>query len=104
MDIESKKKDIKQLITSNRVVLFMKGTKEAPQCGFSAQVVHLLNDLRTDYITQDVLADPLLREAIKAFSDWPTVPQLYVDGEFIGGCDITLELAQSGELQSLLQA
>jgi monothiol glutaredoxin len=85
------------------IVLFMKGTKQAPQCGFSGQVVHILNELGAEYETRDILADPVLREAIKQFSDWPTLPQLYINGEFIGGCDIVTELYENGELKELVE-
>jgi monothiol glutaredoxin len=93
---------IDEMIASNDVVLFMKGNREAPQCGFSSTVVGILNGLVADYATADVLADPAIREGIKEYSEWPTVPQLYVRGEFIGGCDIVQELAASGELAQSL--
>ena len=93
---------IDEMIASNDVVLFMKGNREAPQCGFSSTVVGILNGLVADYATADVLADPAVREGIKEYSEWPTVPQLYVRGEFIGGCDIVQELAASGELAKSL--
>jgi monothiol glutaredoxin len=93
---------IQTLVTRDRVVLFMKGVRRAPQCGFSASVVELLDEWLDDYATVDVLADPDLREGVKAFSDWPTIPQLYVDGEFVGGADILRELDQSGELAETL--
>ena len=102
MNIEAKKKEIDQEVKSNKVVLYMKGTKHAPQCGFSAQIAHILNTSGVNYLDRDVLSDPELREAIKHYSDWPTIPQLYIDGEFIGGCDIAVELSKSGELQKLL--
>jgi len=89
---------IEEMIASNDVVLFMKGNREAPQCGFSSTVVGILDGLVADYATADVLADPAVREGIKEFSQWPTIPQLYVRGEFLGGCDIVQELAASGEL------
>ena len=95
--LETMKKTIKQDVTDNKIVLFMKGNKQMPQCGFSAQVVTILNDLAVDYETRDILQDEVLRQAIKDFSDWPTLPQLYVDAEFIGGCDIITELYQNGE-------
>ncbi len=94
---------IDDLVTSNEVVLFMKGTRDAPQCGFSATVVGILDGLISEYSTLDVLTDPSLREGIKAYSEWPTVPQLYVRGEFVGGCDIIQELAGSGELIQALK-
>jgi monothiol glutaredoxin len=85
------------------VVLFMKGTPQFPQCGFSAQVVQILDHLGVPYKGLDVLASDDLRQGIKTYSSWPTVPQLYVKGEFVGGCDIVREMFQAGELQSLLQ-
>jgi monothiol glutaredoxin len=90
------------LIASDRVVLFMKGDRRMPQCGFSAAVVTLLDERLADYTTVDVLADPALREGVKVYSSWPTVPQLYVAGEFLGGCDIASEMAASGELDEKL--
>ncbi|MBJ80265.1 MAG: monothiol glutaredoxin, Grx4 family [Myxococcales bacterium] len=95
-------KQIEQLIAGNKVVLFMKGTPQMPQCGFSATVVEILNDIVSDYDTVNVLADQNIRENIKVFSNWPTIPQLYVDGEFLGGCDIVKEMNASGELQTAL--
>jgi monothiol glutaredoxin len=94
---------IEQTIGSDRVVLFMKGTRDFPQCGFSARVVQMLDRLVPDYTTVDVLADAAIRQGIKDFSSWPTIPQLYVAGEFIGGCDIVTEMFQSGELQALMR-
>jgi monothiol glutaredoxin len=93
---------ISELIDTNRVVLFMKGTRSFPQCGFSATVVQILNDLVPEYHTVNVLKDPDIREGIKEFSSWPTIPQLYVDGKFVGGCDIVREMYSAGELQGLL--
>jgi monothiol glutaredoxin len=93
---------ITQVLQENPVVLYMKGTRSAPQCGFSARVVEILDGLVTDYRTVDVLADPELREGIKEFSSWPTIPQLYVRGEFVGGCDIVAALYESGELMDKL--
>lgn len=93
---------IQDHITTNRVVLYMKGSKDSPQCGFSSQVVQILNTLGIEYASFNVLEDGELRNGIKAFSDWPTLPQLYIDGEFIGGCDIVSQLYQSGELQAKL--
>lgn len=90
-------------IDTTRVMLFMKGIPEAPMCGFSKTVVDILKHLDVDFASANVLEDMELREGIKAFSDWPTIPQLYVDGNFIGGCDIAVEMFQSGELQRLLQ-
>ena len=94
---------IASTIGAERVVLFMKGNRSAPQCGFSATVVQILDSLVPEYTTVDVLADPEVRQGIKDFSSWPTVPQLYVGGEFVGGCDIIRELYTSGELETLLQ-
>jgi len=94
---------IQAAVDADRVVLFMKGTREFPQCGFSARVVQMLDRVVPSYTTVDVLADPAIRQGIKDFSSWPTIPQLYVGGEFIGGCDIVTEMFQSGELQSLMR-
>ncbi len=92
---------IKETVTSNDVVLFMKGTKEMPQCGFSSRVAGVLNYMDVQFADVNVLADEALRQGIKDYSDWPTVPQLYVKGEFIGGCDIITEMTLSGELDTL---
>lgn len=89
---------IKQDLTSNDVVLFMKGTPVFPQCGFSAAVVQVLSHIGVPFKGIDILADPELREGIKVYSDWPTIPQLYVKGEFVGGCDIIREMFETGEL------
>ena len=93
---------IRKDIADNEVVLFMKGTPVFPQCGFSATVVQVLSHLGVKFKGVDVLQDPGLRQGVKDFSNWPTVPQLYVKGEFIGGCDIVREMFQSGELQQVL--
>ncbi|RJE79821.1 Grx4 family monothiol glutaredoxin [Paracoccus sp. JM45] len=93
--------NIKEIITTNPVVLFMKGTKEMPQCGFSSRVAGVLNYMGVNFQDVNVLADQDLRQGIKDFSDWPTIPQLYVDGEFVGGCDIITEMTLSGELDQL---
>lgn len=93
---------IKQQIGENDVVLFMKGTPVFPQCGFSAAVVQALSVMGVKFKGIDVLADPDLREGIKQFSNWPTVPQLYVKGEFLGGCDIVREMYETGELEQFL--
>lgn len=93
---------IAKIIADTPVVLFMKGVPAAPQCGFSASVVKVLEALGVPFEGVNVLADPFLREGIKEFSDWPTVPQLYVKGEFVGGSDIVREMYQSGELQALV--
>tara|TARA_R110002051_G_scaffold7041_7_gene33193 strand:- start:4673 stop:5032 length:360 start_codon:yes stop_codon:yes gene_type:complete len=92
---------IKQTVTANDVVLFMKGTKEMPQCGFSSRVAGVLNFLGVEFADVNVLADEEIRQGIKDYSDWPTVPQLYVKGEFVGGCDIITEMTLSGELDTL---
>ncbi len=93
---------IKADIDSHRIVLFMKGSKSFPQCGFSAQVVQLLKHYGAEFETRNVLQDPALRQGIKDFSSWPTSPQLYVRGEFVGGCDVVTELHETGQLESLL--
>jgi monothiol glutaredoxin len=93
---------IKSDIASNDVVLYMKGTPVFPQCGFSSTVVQVLTHLGVKFKGIDVLSDPSIREGIKQFSNWPTIPQLYVKGEFLGGCDIVREMYESGELQELL--
>ena len=95
---------IEREINEHDVVLFMKGTPVFPQCGFSSLVVQVLSRLGVRFKGVDVLSDPALRQGIKAFSDWPTVPQLYVKGEFVGGCDIVREMYESGELAELLTA
>lgn len=94
---------IKDTVTSNDVVLFMKGTKSMPQCGFSSRVAGVLNFMGVDFQDVDVLADDTIRQGIKDYSDWPTVPQLYVKGEFVGGCDIITEMTLSGELDTLFE-
>ncbi len=94
---------IRDDISTHDVVLFMKGSKKIPQCGFSSAVAQVLGHLGVEYKDVNVLADQELREGIKAFSDWPTIPQLYVKGEFVGGCDIVREMFQTGELQTLLK-
>jgi len=93
---------IRKQVANHDVVLFMKGTKQFPQCGFSGQVAQILGYISGDYKDINVLDDMSVREGIKAFSNWPTIPQLYVKGEFIGGCDIIREMFQSGELTQLL--
>ena len=94
---------IQQEITENPVVLYMKGTPAFPQCGFSARVVQILSHVGVPFAGVNGLEDMEIREGIKAFTNWPTIPQLYVKGEFVGGCDIIMEMFQSGELQTLLQ-
>jgi len=96
------KKIIEEKINSSKVFVFMKGTPEDPQCGFSAQVVSILNDLGIEFTSFDVLSDENIRQAIKEYANWPTIPQLYINGKFIGGCDIVRELAASGELLELI--
>lgn len=94
---------IDNIIKNNDVVLFMKGTAQEPKCGYSAQVVKILNYLEVTFIDVDIMASEELRQAIKDYSDWPTTPQLYVKQEFIGGCDIVTEMFQTGELQELFK-
>ncbi len=93
---------IDEIVNSNDVVLFMKGTALFPQCGFSSRAVAILDHLGVGFETVDVLQDPEIRQGIKAYSDWPTIPQLYVKGEFVGGSDIMMEMFEAGELQQLL--
>ena len=95
---------IRETVTANDVVLFMKGTKSMPQCGFSSRVAGVLNYIGVDFVDVNVLADADIRQGIKDFSDWPTIPQLYVKGEFVGGCDIVTEMTLSGELDQLFEA
>ena len=94
---------IRQQVTENPVVLFMKGTPVFPQCGFSATVVQILSHMGIKFKGVDVLADSSVREGIKEFSSWPTIPQLYVKGEFVGGCDIVREMFETGELQQMFE-
>ncbi|MEK6637833.1 MAG: Grx4 family monothiol glutaredoxin [Pseudomonadota bacterium] len=94
---------IAQIVSTNDVTLFMKGTALFPQCGFSSKAVAILDHLGVAYETVDVLQDPEVRQGIKAFSDWPTIPQLYVKGEFIGGSDIMMEMYEAGELAELME-
>ena len=93
---------IRKAIANNDVVLFMKGTKTFPQCGFSSQVAQILGHMGVDYKDVNVLEDMSIRDGVKSFSDWPTIPQLYVKGEFVGGCDIIREMFQTGELAQLM--
>ncbi|WP_146345177.1 Grx4 family monothiol glutaredoxin [Falsiphaeobacter marinintestinus] len=97
------KTQIAETVKANDVVLFMKGTKEMPQCGFSSRVAGVLNYMGVDFADVNVLADEAIRGGIKEFSDWPTIPQLYVKGEFVGGCDIITEMTLSGELDQLFE-
>ncbi|KAI0489371.1 hypothetical protein KFK09_029213 [Dendrobium nobile] len=92
-----------KVVSSHKVVLFMKGSKDFPQCGFSRTVVQILKTLNVPFETMDILENEVLRQGLKEYSSWPTFPQLYIDGEFFGGCDITVEAYQSGELQELLE-
>ncbi len=93
---------IKQQVTQNNIVLYMKGTPEAPQCGFSGRSVQMLQTCGAQFASVNVLADQEIREGIKQYSNWPTIPQLYIKGQFIGGCDILIDLHQKGELQKLV--
>ena len=100
---ENVKKTINELVEKNEVCLFMKGTPEVPQCGFSMAVSNVLKHLDVNFHSINVLENPDIREGIKTYSDWPTIPQLYVKGEFVGGCDIVKEMFEKGELKELLQ-
>ena len=95
---------IAKLNQENNIVLYMKGSKDFPQCGFSAMTCQILKNVGVDFVDINVLEDIDLRQAIKEYSDWPTIPQLYIKNEFIGGCDIVKEMSQSGELESLLKS
>lgn len=95
---------IKNEVSSNKVFLYLKGTPEMPRCGFSNQVVQILNHLGVEYGARDILPDPRLRQVLSGWSDWPTIPQLFVDGQLVGGCDIVTEMFQSGELQPMVGA
>ncbi|KAE8678545.1 Monothiol glutaredoxin-S14 [Hibiscus syriacus] len=97
------KNTLDKVVTSNKVVLFMKGTKDFPQCGFSNTVVQILNSLNVPFETINILENELLRQALKEYSSWPTFPQLYIEGEFFGGCDITVEAFKNGQLQEQLE-
>ncbi|MEO0351984.1 MAG: Grx4 family monothiol glutaredoxin [Cyanobacteria bacterium P01_A01_bin.15] len=97
------KEKINSLLASNKILVFMKGTKLMPQCGFSNNVAQILNSLGAPYETIDVLADYDIRQGIKEYSNWPTIPQVYIGGEFIGGSDIMIELYQSGKLQEMVE-
>ena len=94
---------IDKLVNDNKIMVFMKGSKLMPQCGFSNNVVQIINTLGVPYETCDILADPEIRQGIKEYSSWPTIPQIYIDGEFVGGSDIAIELYQSGELQQMVE-
>ena len=97
------RKKIEETVSGSKIVLFMKGTKNFPQCGFSARVVESLKKIGEPFLDVNVLADPEVRDGIKEFSSWPTIPQLYINGKFVGGCDIVTELAQNGELEPLIK-
>ena len=101
MDINEQ---IKKDIADHKIILFMKGDKTMPECGFSAAVCDALNQLGAEFETRNVLVDPALRDGIKTFSNWPTIPQLYIKGEFVGGCDIALELFKNGDLKRMVDA
>ena len=96
-------KKIDNEVKKNKIIVYMKGTKAEPQCGFSAAVVDVFNTLGVGFETRDILSDNELREGIKKYSNWPTIPQVYINGKFIGGCDITRELYETGELQKIIQ-
>lgn len=100
---ETTKKRIEETIQGNKVVLYMKGTKNFPQCGFSARVVQALKKVGEPFAEVNVLADPEIRDGIKEYSKWPTIPQLYVNGSFVGGCDIVMDLEQTGELEKTIK-
>ena len=97
------KAKIAQLLNQNKIMVFMKGSKLMPQCGFSNNVVQILNTLGVPYETVDILAEPEIRQGIKEYSNWPTIPQIYINGEFVGGSDIAIELYQNGELQQMVE-
>ncbi len=97
------KERIEKLVNENKIMVFMKGSKLMPQCGFSNNVVQIINTLGVPYETFDILAAQEIRQGIKEYSSWPTIPQIYIDGEFVGGSDIAIELYQSGELQQMVE-
>ncbi len=101
---EAVKQQIENTVKDNRVVLFMKGNKLFPQCGFSAQVVGILKQMNVEFKDVNVLTDPDIRQGIKAYANWPTIPQLYANGKFVGGCDIVSDLFESGELEQILSS
>ncbi|KAA0147043.1 hypothetical protein FNF27_08124 [Cafeteria roenbergensis] len=104
VDTSNVSETISKIVTENPIVLFMKGTPQQPMCGFSNRVVMIMNMHGLPYHAVNVLADPAIREGIKAFSDWPTIPQLYVKGEFVGGCDIVSDMHEDGSLADTLKA
>jgi monothiol glutaredoxin len=95
---------IRNTIASDRIVIFMKGNRNFPQCGFSAATIEVFEELGAPYTTVDVLADQEVRDAVKTYSNWPTIPQVFINGKFVGGCDIVREMHSSGELQTLVKA
>jgi len=95
---------IEEKVKNNKVMLYMKGTPDFPQCGFSAHTVEILKSYGFPFATEDVLSDPQLRDGIKRYSNWPTIPQIYIDGKFVGGCDIVHELHERGELETMLKS
>lgn len=95
---------IQSAVADNKILIFMKGNRNFPQCGFSAATVQIFEQLGTPYETIDVLSDPEIRDEVKAYSNWPTIPQVYIDGKFVGGCDIVRELYETGELQTLVKS
>jgi monothiol glutaredoxin len=95
---------IKSAVAGNKILIFMKGNRNFPQCGFSAATVQIFEQLGAPYETIDVLSDPEIRDQVKAYSNWPTIPQVYIDGKFVGGCDIVRELYETGELQTLVKS
>jgi monothiol glutaredoxin len=94
---------IQSAITGNKIMIFMKGNRNFPQCGFSAATIQMFEQLGAPYETMDVLSDPEVRDGVKSYSNWPTIPQVYIDGKFVGGCDIVRELYESGELETLVK-
>ncbi len=100
----STQEQIDEQVKGSKIMLFMKGTPQFPQCGFSNQAVQLLQDCGAEFGSFDVLSDDAMRQGIKEYSSWPTIPQLYIDGKFVGGCDIMIELHQNGELKKLVDA
>jgi monothiol glutaredoxin len=94
---------IQSAVAGNKILIFMKGNRNFPQCGFSAATVQIFEQLGAPYETIDVLSDPEIRDQVKAYSNWPTIPQVYIDGKFVGGCDIVRELYETGELQTLVK-
>lgn len=101
--MENVKQQIENTVKNNKIVIYMKGTKDFPQCGFSAAVVEVFNHLKVPFFAVDALADPAVRQGIKDYTQWPTLPQVFINGEFIGGCDIVRELHASGELQKMMK-